>query len=178
MLGGGKAIFTCILKLHLYANLKLKCLPKARCFYTLIEFKSKSQLPSHMAYSNLIIYKRTIVLFLFLFFLALIVCISLLLILQLIFSNLFDTLVLNYFFENEVFLYLGSVRPSVQDTQLLIVNLGRLELTYRLQTFKEYSYGSQVPCEKRSNSIIDTGTSIRPFLTCRFFAFLTFYHKF
>ncbi len=43
------------------------------------------------------------------------------------------------------------------------INYGMLELTYRLQTFRDYSQSSKVPCEKRSNSINNTGTSVRPF---------------
>ena len=50
-------------------------------------------------------------------------------------------------FKNEVFLQLGSVRPSVRPyvrTRVLgpVVNFGILELTYRLQTFRDYSYSS------------------------------------
>ncbi len=49
---------------------------------------------------------------------------------------------LDFFFEkhtfiSEVFLKLGSVRLS--ETDSLFFNLGRLELTYRAQTFRNYS---------------------------------------
>ena len=54
-----------------------------------------------------------------------------------------------------------SVRPY--EIVRSVVNFGMLELTYRLQTFRDYSYSSQVPCEKRSNFIIITVTSVRPF---------------
>ncbi len=67
------------------------------------------------------------------------------------------------------FLLLGSVctRPSY----VLFVNFGMLELTYRLQTFRAYSCSSYVPCENRSNSIINNGTSVRLFSTWRFWHF-------
>ncbi len=42
-------------------------------------------------------------------------------------------------FKNKVFLQLGSVRPSVRTDTGPFVNLGRLELTYPAQTFRDYS---------------------------------------
>ena len=60
---------------------------------------------------------------------------------------------------------------------MLFVNFGRLELTYRLPTFRDYSYSNKVPCEKRSNFIINTGTSVRPFQTWQFWHF-QFKHNF
>ena len=59
------------------------------------------------------------------------------------------------------YIYGQLVRPY-ETVRSLFVNFGILELTYRLQTFRDYSYSSQVPCEKRSNSLINTGTSVRP----------------
>ena len=44
-------------------------------------------------------------------------------------------------FKNEVFLHLGSVCPS-ETVRSFFVNFGMLELTYRLQTFRDYSYSS------------------------------------
>ncbi len=56
------------------------------------------------------------------------------------------------------------VRPYVHTSRLgLFFNLGMLELSCRSQTFRDYSFGSKVPGEKRSNSIINTVTSVRPF---------------
>ena len=48
------------------------------------------------------------------------------------------------------------VRPSVRDSQVLFVNFSMLELTYRAQTFRDYSFISEV--RKRSNSIFVTKT--------------------
>ncbi len=56
------------------------------------------------------------------------------------------------FFLSETIIRVG---PSVRD-RYLFVNLGILELTYRLQTFRDHSFSILVPCEKRSNSIINT----------------------
>ncbi len=45
------------------------------------------------------------------------------------------------------------VSPSVRTRQLgPVVYFGMLELTYRLQTYRDYSFSSWVPCEKRSIS--------------------------
>ncbi len=53
--------------------------------------------------------------------------------------NVFTSMI----FKNEVFLHLGSVRPYVRTRQLgSVVNFGMLELTYWLQTFRDYSYSS------------------------------------
>ena len=43
-----------------------------------------------------------------------------------------------------------SVLTSVQGS-----NLGMLELTYQLQTFRDYSFSSQIPYRKQNNSIIN-----------------------
>ena len=51
---------------------------------------------------------------------------------------------MKYIFENEVFLQLGSVPNSVHpyETVGLFINIGRLELFYRVQTFWDYSLSS------------------------------------
>ena len=70
---------------------------------------------------------------------------------------------LNIFFYN----FGHSVRPyeSVRSFCLSnFCNLSRLELTYRVQYFRDYSFCSQVLYEKQSNSIFNTGT-FREFLT-------------
>ena len=54
-----------------------------------------------------------------------------------------NNLCLLAFFKNKVFLHLGSVRPYVRPYETLksySLISGMLELTYRLQTFKDYSY--------------------------------------
>ncbi len=48
-----------------------------------------------------------------------------------------------------------SVRLSVRTRQMaLFVNLSRLELTYRAQFFRDYSFSDYLSCKQRSNSII------------------------
>ncbi len=55
------------------------------------------------------------------------------------------------------------VSPSVRTRQpAIFANLGMLELSYWFQTFRDYSLSSYVPCKKRSNSIINTRTSVCP----------------
>ena len=55
---------------------------------------------------------------------------------------------------------------SVRPLQLaLFVNLNSLKLYYRFQTLHDDSCSSQVQCRKRSNYIIVTKMSVRPFLT-------------
>ena len=67
-----------------------------------------------------------------------------------------------------------TVRPYVSHRELsLFVNLNRLELSYRFQTLHDDSCSSSVQFRKRSNSIINTRMSVRPFETCRFLTFLT-----
>ncbi len=59
---------------------------------------------------------------------------------MLIFSKIFKEI-----FKKEVYLQLGSVCPSVRPYETVrsfFVNFGRLELSYRAQTFRDYSYSS------------------------------------
>ncbi len=67
---------------------------------------------------------------------------------------------IRYFFKNEVFYNQGhSVSPSIRSGNLgLFVNLGILEFIQRVQIFRDDSFSVQIPCEKRRNSIIKTGT--------------------
>ncbi len=74
--------------------------------------------------------------------------------------------------DNNIFYNQGqSVRSSIRDSQVLFIKLGRLELTYRALTFRYYSFSSQVPCEKRRNSIINTG---RPYVHFKHDEFVIF----
>ena len=70
-----------------------------------------------------------------------------------------DTLLGTPFFKKTRFFY----NQGPYETLGPFVNFCSLELTYRAQTFRDYSFSYQLPCEKRSNSIINIGTSVRPF---------------
>ncbi len=80
------------------------------------------------------------------------------------------------FIKSEAFLHLGSASPFVRSYEIaLSVNLGILELTYWLRTFRNYSFINYIPFKKWSNSIIKTRTSVCPFKHSDFlFWFLTF----
>ena len=57
-----------------------------------------------------------------------------------------------------------SVGPYIRTIQIVIfVTLGMLELAYRFQTFRDYSFRCQIPCKKRSISLINTRTLVCPF---------------
>ncbi len=53
---------------------------------------------------------------------------------------------------------------SLRDSYALFVNFGMLELTDRVQTFRDYSFSNQLPYEEQNNSILSTWTSICPYV--------------